>query len=73
MRLSKKLKASEWSMNGLDFGWKFGVEKMFVATSRNRSSIGSPSNAPSNDSTGRDPFRQFPVSFSSSKVVTKSH
>ena len=68
MRPSNTLKESTWSIKGLLFGWFFGVLKVCTSISLISFRWGLESNPPSNESKGRENFKQLPVSFSSSVV-----
>ena len=70
MRPSKTLKLITWSIKGLLFGCPKGVPNIWVNSSFSSLRCGSLSNAASNDRTGRDPFKQFPVKRNSSIVCT---
>jgi hypothetical protein len=68
MRPSKKENDRTWSINGLLFGWFFGVLKTCTSISLINFRWGLDSNPPSNDSNGRENLRQLPVNLSSSEV-----
>ena len=68
MRPSNTLNERTWSMKGLLFGWFFGVLKTWTSISLISFRCGAVSKPPSNESSGLEYFRQFPVSLSSSVV-----
>ena len=59
-------------MNGFDFGWFFGVLKapLNISLINPKYGLSASAKAPSKDNKGLLYFKQFPVSLSSSAVVT---
>lgn len=68
MRPSCKLNENTWSINGLLFGWFFGVLNTYTNISFTSFKCAVLSNPPSKESNGLEYFRQLPVSLSSSVV-----